>query len=749
MGFSISLMFVILLSVYIKQELSVDKFHVKKDRIYRFTTGESSSFAPPVGERLMNQYPEIESYTRLFKREGIIKDENEQKLSFKYLLVDSSFFTMFSFPVIEGNSGEFFKAKNSIVLTKSFAKKAFGNNSPIGREVEINDKFKFIVTGIMEDIPENTHIISCDAFLPFISLADFWNNKEILTSYNNSSFALYFLAKPNTNIVAKEAEILASFKKDYWMYVQGFAKNVKFESLTDAYFGGIEAPGSRGNSKKFIVVFSTIAIIILLLAIINYINLTIAQSSLRSREVAVKKLHGSSKGRLVLQFIIESIIICLIAFNIALLLSKLVEPIFDNLLNTHLDISHKFGIETTLVYLLGVLLIGVISGLIPSFAITKYKAIDVIKGSFRRKSKSVFGKVLISFQYCTAIILIICTWIIAKQTNYMQSYDVGFKKDNIIYFGNDIDKNQREAFREEIKKIPGVVDLAYTAGSPLDGGNNNSMSYPNKSVSFQVFEVDSVFIKMFDLKIKPTGAAYSKSRFCLNETAIKAMEMDSLPKTFKFPTNYEIPVYGVAKDFHFRDLHQKIGPAMIFNLEKDKDAWSIFISLTGPDQLSTIDKIKKVHSDFSKGMPMEYEYINDTIKEWYEKEEQTAKMVGYLTALAIIISVMGILAMATFYIQQRIKEIGIRKVNGATEGGIVFMLNFDLIKWVLVAFIVACPIAYYISMKWLQNFPYQTTISWWVFIASGLIAMVFALATISWQSWRAASRNPVEALKYE
>lgn len=748
LGFAFSLMFVILLSLYIKQEVSVDDFHLKKDRIYRLTTGESSSFAPPVGQRLKDSYPEIESFTRLFGRHGVISDLKQQQIRFKYLLVDSSFFSMFSFPFSQGNPKEVLKTKNSIVLSKSFAQRMFGNDSPIGREVEIDQKLRFIVTGVIEDIQENTHIESCDALFSFVSLADLWESQDLLTTYDVCSFALYFLVKPNTNIMAKENEILESFKKDFWMYKWGSARAVKFEPLKDIYFGQLHGNGSRGNSKKGITIFSTIAILILVLAIINYINLSVAQSSLRSREVAVKKLHGSSKSRLFMQFISESIIICLVAFNIALILSKFAEPIFNSLFNTQLNLNQRFDLGTLLIYLGGIVLVGVISGIIPAFVITQFKAVDIVKGSFRRKSKSVFSRILISFQYCAAILLIICTWVIAKQTNYMRTYDVGFKKENIIYLVNYMDASQKDAFRDEILKISGVDGLSYVAGSPIDGGNNNTFNYDDKPISFQVFMVDSAFINMFGLTIIPTGGALSKTKFCLNEAAIKKLGLANLPKTFKFP-NQEIPVYGVVKDFHFEDLHQTIGPAMLYNLAKEDEAWSIFIKISGVNQLNTIESIKKVHSDFTKGVPMEYSFVDEWINKWYEQEAQTGRIIGYFSLLAIVISVMGILAMATFYIGQRVKEIGIRKVNGATEMQIVRMLNRDLMKWVVIAFIVACPIAYYAATKWLENFPYRTSLNWWVFIASGLIALVFALITISWQSWRTAVRNPVEVLRNE
>lgn len=749
LGFSISLMFVILISVYVQQEISVDDFHLKKDRIFRLTTGESSSFAAIIGPRLKDKYPEIDSYTRLHVGNGVIATNKDEKFRFDYLLADSSFFTMFSFPFVAGNPSDVFKMKNGLVLSKSFALKVFGNKSPIGEEVVLNQTFRFVVTGVIDDIKSNTHINKCDAIIPFEKLAEFWQYPALLTSTDNCSFALYFLTKPNTNIKAKEKEILTDFKKDFWMYKWGTAKAVDFEPLKDIYFGQKHGHGARSNDRKLIAIFSTIAILILVLAIINYINLSAAQSSMRSREVAVKKLHGSSRGRLIGQFIFESVAICVVAFNIALILAKFTEPTFNNLFDTNLDLSQKFNLVTLGIFLIGIVLVGVISGLIPAFIITRYKAVDIVKGAFRHRSKNFFSRVLISFQYCTAIILIICTWVIVKQTNYMRTYNLGFDRNNIIYFGNDIDDTKREAFKSEILKIAGVDNIAFAAGSPLDGGNNNTINFNDKAISFQVFKVDTAFLKIFNLHAKPTGAAYSKGWFWLNDVALKELNLDTLAKSVRFPNGEEVPIHGIVKNFHFKDLHQKIGPAMVMNLKESESPWSVFIKIKGLNQHETIEKITKVYHEFTVNLPFNYEYVDNSIKEWYEKEEQTAKIIGYFSLLAIVISVMGILAMATFYIQQRVKEIGIRKVNGATEFGIVNMLNSDLIKWVVLAFIVACPISYYAVNKWLENFPFKTSVEWWVYIASGLVAIFFALITVSWQSWRAASRNPVEALRYE
>jgi putative ABC transport system permease protein len=747
-GFSFALMFVILLSIYVQQELSVDDFHVNKNRIFRLTNESASSFAPPIGELLKDMYPEIESYTRVYSQDGVLSELGKQKIRTDFLMVDSSFFTMFSFHMIEGQPSEVLTGKNSIVLSHSFAKKLFGNKSPLGKEVELDLRHKFIVTGVVEDFPENTHFKSYSAFVNFTCLADFWGWPELLTTYGNSSFAIYFMAKPNTDLVSKESAILEMFMKDYWVYKGGYVHELKMEPLSDIYFGGKNGSGAKGNSKKLIVVLTAISFIILLLAIINYINLSIAQASMRSREVAVKKLLGSTKTQIFLQFILESVFLCVVAFNIALVLSKLAEPVFNSLFNTQLTLSQKFNINTSLAYLLGVIIAGAFSGLIPAWVVVRYKAVDIVKGVFRRRSKGVFGRLLIAIQYCSAIVLIICTWTIALQTSYMKDYNVGFSKSSIMWISNDIHFSRTDALRDELMKIAGVVDVSFVAGSPIDGGNNQSFYYNDKPVSFQEFLVDSAFFEMFAIKSEPTGMAYSKDAIWLNETAIKELELDSLPQTFKFhQTN--LPVYGVLKDFHFKDLRQKIGPAMVRMLPKDKFAWKIFVKLTDENLQESVNQVSSIYSGFTNGIPMQYGFVDDTIYKWYEKEEKTAKTIGYLTILAIIISVMGILAMATFYIEQRVKEIGIRKVTGANALSIVWMLNFDFIKWVLISFVFACPLAYYAMSKWLANFPYKTPIYWWVFFLSGIIALGFALLTISWQTWRCASRNPVEALRYE
>ncbi len=747
-GFAISLMFVLLLSIYIRQELSVDQFHVNKDRIFRLYREKQAGFAPPVGDAIKTQFPEVENYCRIYTNGGIVSAGSGQKFKMNYLLADSSFFSMFSFKLDNPGTKNPLMAKNSIVLSHSYAQKIFGGNDPVGQEVNMFGGHNFLVTAVMDDFSEDTQFKKCDAVLNFTVLPDIWGWKEVLTSYGNSSFSIYFLSRPGTNLPAKVPQILESFKKDYWLYKNNYAKELKFEPLSEVYFSSSSGAGIRQNSKTLILVFLAIVFLILSIAVINYVNLTIAQAGFRGKETAIKKLMGSSKTKLLFQHISESVALAFFAALLAVFFAFLIEPYFNELLNTNLKLAKQFNGRFVLLLLAGIPIIGLISGLIPAMVINRFNPIEVVKGTFSPKAKGTYSKILIGFQYCVAIVLLICSWGINRQTHFMRTYDTGFQKDNIFWMENTVDARQKRAFSDVLKTIPGVQEVSYVCGSPLDGGNNQSFTYKDKPVSFQEFIVDSAFINLIGLKITPTGAAYSKKGYYLNRTALAELELPDNATTFK-RYNEEYPILGIVDDFNFRPLYQKIGPVMIGQMDPNAEPWKIFVKTSGGNQIETVDRIKKAQAKFTGGIPMESGFVNDTINQWYQKEEKTASIVGAFTLLAIVISVMGIFAMSLYYIQQKVKEIGIRKVSGARISEVMAMLNKDFVKWVAIAFVIATPIAYYAMNKWLENFAYRIELSWWIFVLAGAWALGIALLTVSWQSWKAATRNPVEALRYE
>jgi putative ABC transport system permease protein len=746
-GFAISLMFVLLLSVYIRQELSVDQFHANKNRIFHLSRDNGATFAPPIGDFIKNQFPEVEAYTRIYDNGGNAKFEGKQQIRFEYMLADSSFFSMFSFKLKEGDPKHVLASKNSAVLFESFARKVFGDENPMGKTFTVNQT-NFIVSGIAEDMPDNTQFQKRDAILNFPVLADLWGWKELLTSNGNSSFGLYFMAKEGTNLPSKAPQILAQFKKDYWLYTGGFAKTLQFEPLTEVYFSKEPGRAIRQNSLTTVFIFGGIALLILIIAIINYINLTVAQAGFRSKETAIKKLMGSSKSALLWQHITESVALSLLASLVALGLAFLTEPFFNTQMNCHLNLRHQFSLSFISTMLGVIAATGFISGIIPAIVANKFNPIEVVKGNFTRKTKSNYSKVLIAFQYNVAIVLLICTWTIARQSNFMQNYNTGFEKENLFWMDNTLGANQKAAFRDLLKTIPGVAEVSFCRGTPLDGGNNQSFNYKGKPVSFQEFTVDSTYFNLLGVKVANTTTAFSKDGVWLNRKAVQVLELGENPVSFRFH-DQDLPILGITDNFNFRSLYQEIGPLLVRQLPANNEAWSILVKLNGTNLVSTVDQIKKAQAKFTGGIPMDSGFIDVSINQWYEKEVKRSKLIGAFTLLSIIISSMGIFAMSLYYIQQKIKEIGIRKVNGATISEVITMLNRDFVKWVAIAFVIATPIAYFVMNKWLENFAYKTSLSWWIFAMAGLLALGIALLTVSWQSWKAAKRNPVEALRYE
>jgi putative ABC transport system permease protein len=747
LGFALSLTFVLLLSVYLTNELTVDNFHTNKDRIYRLEN-ETLDFSPPIADDLKNSIPEIESFTRIVVDNAIISKVNGQKFKFDYLGVDTSFFEIFSFPLLKGNKDDVLIASNSIVLSQSLALKLFGNTDVINREVFINTDQKFRVSGIMKDFPENTHFKYQDALVNIKAFKDLWGFDNIMEEYGWCSISIYFLAKPNTALPLKAPEILKQFKKNFWLYKEGWANTVEFVPLKQLYFSTKEGNGTKSNSKTLILVLSIIVLLILVLAISNYINLTIAQSTFRGKEVAIKKLMGSSKKRLFVQFIFESILICFIAMFIALFAAKLSEPVFNSLLDTQLHLNEKITLSNLLILVGFFSLIGIISGILPALKITNFKPIEVVKGSLRRKSKSVYSKAFLTFQYTVTITLLTCSWLIAKQTTFLREYDLGFTKDNILQVEYLSSTEKKTTIKNALLQIPGVEGVSLSWGSPLDGGSNQSFDYDGKPVSFQEFRVDSSFFNVFDISINRTKTAYTKEGVYLNETALKVLEFNQIPPSFKM-NQEELPVLGIVNDFHFNELRKNIGPIIIRQQQPNSFASNVFLKLNGNNMLQTIDKIKSTYKSLIDETPFELRFVDDTINQWYINEEKTGKIIGYFTLLSFIISFIGILAMSTFYMQQRRKEISIRKVNGATITQILSLLNKDFVKWVGVAFVIAVPITWYVMGRWLENFAYKITMSWWIFALAGITALSIALLTVSWQSFRAATNNPLEALRDE
>ncbi|PRX56378.1 putative ABC transport system permease protein [Flagellimonas meridianipacifica] len=743
-GFSIAITFVFFLGTYLINESSVDGFHVNGDRIFRIEH-EGTEFSAPIAPILSELVPEIESYTRTYDNKSIINHIGEEKFEIDLLAVDSSFFEIFSYSIIDGQN--VLETKSSIVLSESLAKKMFSSRNPIGETISLDNKFQFIITGIMSDFPENTHLKKVDAIVNIGSMGEILGMQDFMENFEFCSLSIYLLEKPNSDLPSKANEILSYFKNNFWIYKDGYASTVVFTPLKEIYYSQKEGNWTKNSSKFLVYVVVLIVFLILLLSIGNYINLTIAQAFFRGKEVAIRKLVGSSKNQLFLQFLMESIFLCGAATLMSVLFTILLSPYVNDRLGLNLSLTDELNIGSILIFFTILLSITLISGIIPAIKVSGFKPLEIVRGKLRQRTKTVYTKYFIIFQFTITIGLLASCWIIINQTKYLKSKDLGFKYENLIwtdYLGNP---NEKSRIKEEIMKVSGVEAISIVWGSPIDGGSNQSFTYEGRPVSFQEMRVDTAFFEVFDIPVQSNSTAFGKKGVYLNNTAIKELGIERTASNVNFDGE-KVPILGLVDDFNFNRLQLGIRPLMIKQETKNSYANKVFIKLGSSKEntANTIKEIKKVYAGLTNDNPFELMFVNTTIQEWYLKEERLSKLLSYFAFLSIIISSLGILAMSTYFLKQKRKEISIRKVNGATITEILVSFNKNYVKWVFIAFLIITPIIWYLSDRWLENFAFRIKNNFSIYILSCVFTLVMALLAVSWQSLKAAKTNPVQHL---
>ena len=753
-GFSISLMFVIILGLYVKQELSVDDFNKNKDRIFMIANGDGteSYLGNPVPQFVKDNYPEVESYVRVLSQGVAIGKKDDDKLKVKALFADSTFYQIFSFKLIEGNPSQALESRKSVVLTQNFAIKNFGTVNPVGKTLVI-DGVEHTITGVMENMPHNTMLPDADIVVNYNSIVQYWGN-QVLETNNNFGFSAFFLEKEGANFVSKAPEVLELFKKNFWVYEKGFTKGLRIVSLKDAYFmiKSIGYGNFKNNDRTPIMVYLTISILILIIALLNYINLTVAQAGFRGKESAIKKLLGSSKSNIIFQLLSESLLMTSFTFLLGVLLAFLVEPFFNNVLSASLDLAHQFTPLILGFCIVFVLLISLIAGIIPAIIISNFKPIEVVKGTFSRKIKSTYSKVLIIFQYTVSMALLICSVFIQRQSDFLINYDMGYNRDGILEIGNNaIAPKQLDGFRAKLNEIPGIDLISFSCGTPLSGGNNNSFELDGEQLSFQEFYVDSTFFKIYGITIEPTEVPASDSTYWLNAKGYNAVHVDPKTQTFSIWGGADkAQVAGIFSDFKIRTLEQNYDLLRIRQRKVNEWPWDIIVKMTpGTDYFKTAKQIESAFDSYTNGEMFDAKFVDEKIQQNYEKVQKTSSIMSAFTLLTIVIMIMGVFAMSLYLIRQKEKEIALRKINGATVNEILTLLNKDSLIRIAIAFVFACPIAFYAMTKWFENFPIKISLSWWVFVVAGLAVLLLTLVSVSYVTWRAARANPVESLKGE
>ncbi len=781
LGLSIGIACSLLIALYVINASGYDKFNVKKDRLFRvILNGKiggqeiTGSYTPAImGPTLPREFPEVEGFLRMDGVGPTVVEYNKQSFTDNNIIsADSSFFNFFSIPVLRGDPANLLNSTYKVVLSESTARKMFGKENPIDKMIKIgNDTTRFVVTGVMGDVPANSHF---DASM----ITSFMTNPRSKDQiWLNNSISLYLLLKPNssyTTVDSKFNDLIAKYvgpevQKYMGISIEEFLKKgnkYKFflQKLTDIHLdnsvqGGFKAP----SDPKYLIIFGSIAILIVAIAAINFMNLATAQASRRAKEVGIKKLGGSTRGMLITQFLSESFMLAFIALIIALLFIKLSLPYFNNLLATKLTLNLFTTWYTLPILLVFALLVGIMAGGYPAFFLSSFNPYEVLKGNAKSStSNGRLRRILVVFQFAVSILLIVGTLIMNSQIKFMLNKDVGFKKDQLIVIERaDVVGSKMKAFKASIKGIPGVVNVASSTALPGRTNNNNGyMMEGRKDESFLMATawVDYDFLETYGITLA-SGRSFNESyttdnRACIiNESALKNFNITDLEKTrILKPGEYPLASYsiiGVVRNFNFESLRNPIQPYIML-LQDEYSRWGyITVRLAAGNYSNTINEIEKVWKEYASNSPLQYYFLDADFEKMYSEEKQNARLAVIFAILAIFIASLGLFGLTSYTVEQRTKEIGVRKAMGSSIAGIYVEISKEIIILVSISALIAWPLIYYYAERWLDNFYYKISLGIFSFVAGLTIALGIAVLTISYRVLRAASVNPAQSLKYE
>ncbi len=763
-GLVVGMASAILILLWIQNEVSYDQFHEKKDRIYEAWnkaefSGELNCWntTPKVLARTLEKdLPEVEAAVRVDWGSNFLFTVGDKKLTVRGNMVDSNFLQVFTFPLLKGNPALVLKDMHSIVLTETLARKLFGKEEPMGKIIKIDNKENFTVTGILQDMPNNTRFSRAEYLIP-------WAYKRFLGDddeyWGNNSTRTYVLLKPNATLASAAPKVKVMkqrYAKDEPKW-EMFLYPLKKWRLYSSFTNGQEDGGGR---ITFVRLFAIVAAFILLIACINFMNLSTARSEKRAKEVGIRKVVGAQKLSLISQFIGESMMLAFIAGIFAIIVVQISLGGFNKLTDKQLYVPYG-NPWFWLGGIVFVLFTGLLAGSYPAFFLSSFKPVKVLKGTFKKTQALVAPrKVLVVLQFTFAIVLIICTIIVKQQIDYAQGRQTGYNKNNLVYHGftGDIEKNF-ELIRQELLSSGAASSVTKTSApiteSWSDGwGQEWEGKDPNDKTDFYRYNADEglgttaglqfVQGRDFDLKKFPTDS----TGMIINESSLKVMKFkDPLGKIVK-DNGTEWHIVGVIKDFILTNPYEPTRPMLIAGGK----AWFSTILIKFNANNSTATNLKLAEHIFHKYNPVypfEYKFVDEEFARKFEDEKRTGTLAGLFAGLTIFISCLGLFGLAIYMAESRVKEIGVRKVLGASVTGLATLLSKDFLTLVLISFLVASPVAWWAMHSWLSDYSYRVPIQWWVFALAGLVSVLIALATVSYQAIRAALANPVKSLRTE
>lgn len=783
LGLAIALSACMLILLYVQHELSFDRFYAHADRIYR--VNHEIKFAdnhlhlatagPTFGATAKAELPQIESMTRLRWADNLaVKKENETIRQSEVAFADSSFFEVFTLPVIAGDVRTALTEPNSIVLTESMALKFFGTTDVLGKMLILDNDKSRKVTAVIEDIPSNSHF-QFKCFVPMIE--DTY--AQVNTWAGNQNYNTYFLVRPDADLDAflkgmtemmnrhLEPELKMIINKSVKEFEsQGDYFRLSITPLVDIHLHSNRIAELYGSGKiEYVYMFSAIAVFILIIAIINFMNLATARSANRAREVGVRKVMGSLKASLVQQFMLESVLTCALSMLIALLLTVIALPQFNVLTGKSFDTSIMFTPSMVAIFFALVVVVGILSGSYPAFYLSAFRPVMVLKGAITGARRSLMRNTLVVFQFVAAVTLIAGTIVAYLQMDYIRKRDLGYSREQVLVINNLWPLGERaETFKDELLTLSGVEQATVSGFLPVSYQRTSNTFFQSPTldisgaINVQAWSVDDQYISTLSMQIIE-GRDFSRdiasdsAAIILNESAARFLGGENIigmklytPEDMEGKKIHVQHVIGIVKDFNFSTLRDKVGPLVLMY---GTNRGSVALKLQTADISNLMSKVEAKWKTFAPALPFEYSFLDEDYERLYEGERQVGKLITIFASLSIFISCLGLFGLAAFMAERRSKEIGIRKVMGATVYGITTLLSRDFLRLVVLAVALATPLAWYLITKWLEGFAYRIDVSWWIFPLAGIVAVVIAFLTVSYQSVRAAMTNPATSLRTE
>jgi putative ABC transport system permease protein len=772
-GLTIGLCSCLLIGLYILHELNYDNFQQKGDRIarvimeYKFDGGtefkKGNFTSARVAPVFKQTFPEIETAVRMTKYARVVQYNDKLIDEKSFMYVDASFFNAFSFRLLQGKPNEVLKAPNQVVLTESTAKRYFVNENAIGKVLKVgSDTTLYQVTGIIQDCPSNSQV-KFDFLASWSSLGLTGEEK----TYWDANYTTYLLLKNKESIAPLQAKITPFMKKE--MAGSGAAVNFDLEPFKSIHLYSPYEGFEPNNSITYIYILEAVALLILIIACFTYVNLNTARSMERAREVGVRKVIGADNKQLFWQFIGESVLLCTIATILSILVAILLLPFFNDLTDKQLQAQTFFSLPFIIGSLTLIALVSLVAGTYPALVLSNFQPVKVLKGSFKNTGSGQWvRKSLIVFQFSISVVLIVSTFIMQKQLNYIQNRRLGYNRDHVLVLPMD-DKmmNSLDLIKQQFKSNHSVISVSSCTNLPVNimsGYNMRSSTMPEtQQIAVTANVVDEDFVNTIGLQIiagtnftqqdikDVSFQNYKKNifHFILNESAAKQLGWtpeQAIGKKMFLDASRPGYVKAVVKDFNFESLHNAIRPLVLFPEIRGR---ALLLKLNGNNLQQTISFLESKWKELVPYRPFEYHFLDEDFNKLYSSELRLGKVLTVFASIAIALACLGLLGLSSYTAKQRIKEIGIRKVLGASVGSITALLSVDFVKLVFVAIIISTPIAWWAMSKWLQSFAYKTDISWWIFLVAGGCSVFIALATISFQSIKAALSNPVKSLRSE